>query len=163
MIPEAVAQDPIAAAVIARFGAAVTGGHNELGELTLIVDAANIVEICRFLKDDQKFIRLSSVTAVDWHPREPRFEIVYHLQSVAPNRWLRVKAEVGGETPEIDSVFSVWRGSDWYEREVFDLFGVAFRGHPNLQRLMMPEGWQGHPLRKDYPVHGFKYSYVDQQ
>ncbi|NUQ35522.1 MAG: NADH-quinone oxidoreductase subunit C [Planctomycetaceae bacterium] len=71
------------------------------------------------------------------------------------NRWLRVKARVGGDTPEIDSVYSVWRGCDWYEREVFDLYGIVFRGHPNMKRIMMPDDWVGHPLRKDFPLTGF--------
>lgn len=163
MIPEAVTQDPLGASVAAKFPDAILDGHANLGELTLIVDAAQILPVCRHLKDTEGFIRLSSVTAVDWHPREPRFEVVYHLQSVQTRRWLRVKARVGGESPEIDSVFSIWRGCDWYEREVFDLFGIVFRGHPNLKRIMMPDDWQGHPLRKDFPTHGYRYSYVDQE
>jgi NADH-quinone oxidoreductase subunit C len=69
---------------------------------------------------------------------------------------------VGGEKPGIDSVYSVWRAADWFEREIFDLFGVGFANHPNLKRILMPEGWDGHPLRKDYPVHGYKYSYPDE-
>lgn len=163
MIPEDVQQNPVAAAVAGRFGDSVTGGKIDVGELTLIVDAARIVEICQFLKQTEKFVRLSSLTAVDWFPREPRFEVVYHLQSVERNLNLRVKAQLPGDKPEIDSVYYVWRGSDWYERETFDLFGITFRNHPNLKRLMMPDDWQGHPLRKDYPIHGFKYSYADEQ
>jgi NADH-quinone oxidoreductase subunit C len=163
MIPEALQQDPIASAVSAQFPAALTGGKVEHGETTLVIDAAQIVEVCKFLKSNQKFIRLSSVTAVDWYPREPRFEVVYHMQSIERKLWLRVKCQVSGEKPEIDSVYEVWRGADWYERETFDLFGITFRNHPNMTRIMMPEGWKGHPLRKDYPVHGFKYSYADQK
>jgi NADH-quinone oxidoreductase subunit C len=72
---------------------------------------------------------------------------------------VRVKCRVSGTTPEIDSVCSVWRAADWYEREIFDMFGITFRNHPNLQRILMPVDWEGHPLRKDYPVHGYKYSY----
>ncbi|MBL8227150.1 MAG: NADH-quinone oxidoreductase subunit C [Bryobacterales bacterium] len=163
MISEALQQNPIAAAVAAQFPTALQGGNLDLGETTLVVDAAQIVDVCKFLKTEEKFVRLSSVTAVDWHPREPRFEVVYHLQSVERNLWLRLKCQVPGDKPEIDSVYYVWRGADWYEREVFDLFGITFRNHPNLIRLMMPEGWQGHPLRKDYPIHGYKYSYADQK
>ena len=105
---------------------------------------------------------------MDWYPREPRFEVVYHLHALplgapgappARSERLRLKCRVAGEAPEIDSVCEVWRGADWYEREVFDLFGVRFRHHPNLKRIMMPEDWEGHPLRKDFPVHGHKYSY----
>jgi NADH-quinone oxidoreductase subunit C len=129
------------------------------GERTLIADAARIVELCRYLKDEAKFLRLSAVTCVDRHPAEPRFEMVYHLHSLDLNQRLRVKCMVSGADPQIDSVYSVWRAADWYEREVFDLFGVTFRNHPNLVRILMPLDWEGHPLRKDYPVHGYKYSY----
>lgn len=163
MNAEDVKQHPIAQALSGRFGEALERTEAFADEVTFTVAAGRIADVCRFLKLDEKFERLSSVTAVDWHPREPRFEIVYHLHSVERNLRIRVKAWVGGEAPAIDSVYPVWRGADWYEREVFDLFGVAFRGHPNLQRLMMPEDWNGHPLRKDYPVHGYKYSYADQE
>ena len=131
-----------------------------LGEVTLIAEAAQIVELCRYLKSAEKFIRLSSITAVDWHPAEPRFEVVYHLHSIEPIRRVRVKCRVSGTNPEIDSVFTVWRAADWYEREIFDLFGIGFRNHPNLVRILMPLDWEGHPLRKDYPVHGYKYGYA---
>jgi NADH-quinone oxidoreductase subunit C len=127
--------------------------------LTLYIEPARIVEVCRHLKDDQKFVRLSSITAVDWHPAEPRFEVVYHLHSIERNARVRLKCRVSGSGSEIDSVTPVWRGADWYEREVFDLFGISFRNHPNLRRILMPDDWEGHPLRKDFPVHGHKYSY----
>ncbi len=129
------------------------------GETTLIADPARINEFCAYLKHDEKFVRLSGITAVDWHPAEPRFEVVYHLHSIEKNPRLRVKCRLSGDNPEIDSVCSVWRGADWYEREVFDMFGIGFRNHPNLQRILMPLDWEGYPLRKDYPVHGYKYSY----
>ena len=135
---------------------------NALGETTLIADPAQIVDLCRYLKTSEKYIRLSSVTAVDWHPAEPRFEVVYHLHSLEPFQRLRLKCRVSGKDPAIDSVTSVWRGADWYEREVWDMFGVHFRNHPNLQRILMPTDWEGHPLRKDYPVHGYKYSYSNE-
>jgi NADH-quinone oxidoreductase subunit C len=130
-----------------------------LGERTLIVNPARIVDLCRYLKDQEKFNRLSAITAVDWHPSDPRFEIVYHLHSIERNQRLRLKCRIGGEKPEIDSVTGVWRTANWFEREVFDMFGVTFRNHPNLIRILMPLDWEGHPLRKDYPVHGYKYSY----
>jgi NADH-quinone oxidoreductase subunit C len=99
-------------------------------------------------------VRLSSVTAVDRYPSEPRFEVVYHLHSIEHNERLRLKCRIPGENPEIASVTSVWRSADWYEREVFDLFGIRFAGHPDLRRIMLPEDWEGHPLRKDYPITG---------
>ena len=133
-----------------------------LGETTLIADPARIADLCRYLKDTEKYIRLSSVTAVDWHPAEPRFEVVYHLHSIETHTRLRVKCRLSGANPEIDSATGVWRSANWYEREVFDMFGIRFRNHPNLERILMPTDWEGHPLRKDYPVHGYKYSYSDE-
>jgi NADH-quinone oxidoreductase subunit C len=138
---------------------AILETHEAFGERVAIADPARIVDLCRYLKNDEKFLRLSAVTAVDWHPAEPRFEIVYQLHSIENNQRLRVKCRLLGDAPEIDSVFEVWRAADWYEREVFDMFGVTFRNHPNLVRILMPVDWEGYPLRKDYPVHGYKYSY----
>jgi len=159
MLPEILKDNATAAAVEAQFSAALTGGHQQHGETTLFVDAPRIVAVCDFLKNQQKFIRLSTITAVDWHPADPRFELVYHLHSLEKNERLRLKVKLPGDNPEADSVTSVWRGANWYEREIFDLFGIRFRNHPNLTRILMPLDWEGHPLRKDYPVHGYKYSY----
>jgi NADH-quinone oxidoreductase subunit C len=139
--------------------AAVLETIEAFGETTLIADPAQIVDLCRYLKHNEKFIRVSAVTAVDWFPNEPRFEVVYHLHSIERNVRLRVKCRVSGTNPEIDSVTPVWVGADWYEREVFDMFGIGFRNHPNLVRILMPTDWDGFPLRKDYPVHGYKYGY----
>ena len=133
------------------------------GERTLIANPAEIVGLCRYLKHEEKFLRLSAVTAVDWHPAEPRFEVVYHLHSIEKNERLRVKCRLGGADPRIDSVYEVWRAADWYEREVYDMFGIQFANHPNLVRILMPVDWEGHPLRKDYPVHGYKYSYPSEK
>jgi len=130
-----------------------------LGETTVVADPAQIVDLCRYLKVSEKFIRLSTITAVDWYPAEPRFEVVYHLHSIEKNQYLRVKCRLGGANPEIESATSVWRSADWYERETFDMFGISFRNHPNLIRILMPLDWEGYPLRKDYPVHGNKYGY----
>jgi len=98
--------------------------------------------------------RYGSVTAVDRYPAEPRFEIVYHLHSIESNERLRLKCRLPGADPAIDSVTGVWRGANWYEREVFDLFGVRFLNHPDLRRILLPDDWEGHPLRKDYPIMG---------
>jgi NADH-quinone oxidoreductase subunit C len=138
---------------------AILETHESFGESIAIADPARIVDLCRYLKNEEKFLRLSAVTAVDWHPAEPRFEIVYQLHSIENNQRLRLKCHLSGDAPEIDSVFEVWSAADWYEREVFDMFGVKFRNHPNLERILMPVDWEGYPLRKDYPVHGYKYSY----
>jgi NADH-quinone oxidoreductase subunit C len=147
---------PVAAALDAFDAPAVTGGKFDRGELTLEIAPAKIASVCGFLKYDQKFVRLSSVTAVDRYPAEPRFEVVYHLHSIERNERVRLKCRLGGGQPEIDSVTSVWRSANWYEREVFDLFGIRFAGHPDLRRIMMPDDWEGHPLRKDYPTTGYR-------
>jgi NADH-quinone oxidoreductase subunit C len=142
-----------------KFPDAVVEVKEALGELTIFVEPSRIVDVCRFLKNEQEYNRLSGVTAVDWHPANPRFEVVYHLHSQPRNQRLRLKCRLAGDAAEIDSITPVWRGADWYEREVFDMFGISFRNHPNLTRILMPLDWEGYPLRKDYPVHGHRYSY----
>jgi NADH-quinone oxidoreductase subunit C len=154
MLPDGLRQHATAASVEAFDGDAVIGGNFDHNELTLEIAASKIGSVCGFLKYDQGFARLSTVTAVDRYPAEPRFEVVYHLHSVERKQRVRLKCRVSGTEPAIDSVTAVWRGANWYEREVFDLFGIQFRNHPNLKRIMMPDDWEGHPLRKDYPVTG---------
>lgn len=162
MISDQVRQDyPVASAMEERNGAWITDGTVHAGQLALYVERSSIIDICRFLKDQFRY-RMSGITGVDWYPLEPRFEVVYLLHSIERNERLRVKCKLSGDDPYIDSVCSVWEGANWYERETFDLFGVIFRGHPNLTRIMMPEGWEGHPLRKDFPIHGHRYSYSDE-
>jgi NADH-quinone oxidoreductase subunit C len=153
MIPESLRDNPLASvlddvAVTAKF---------DFNELTVEVAPANIVEALRRVKYQLNFERLSTVTAVDRYPAEPRFEIVYHLQSIAGKQRLRLKSRVSGENPEIESAFAVYRSANWYEREVFDLFGVRFLNHPDLTRIMLPDDWVGHPLRKDVSVTGTRY------
>jgi len=153
MIPDSLRDNPVASAlddvaVTARF---------DFKELTVEVAPANILEALRRVKRQLNFERLSTVTAVDRYPAEPRFEIVYHLQSIAGKQRLRIKSRVPGENPAIESTFAVYRSANWYEREVFDLFGVRFLNHPDLTRIMLPADWVGHPLRKDVPVTGTRY------
>lgn len=162
MLSDQLKEAATAAAIDAHDSAAIVDGKLELGELTLTIAPEKIVDVCSFLKHDLSFVRLSGVTAVDWFPDEPRFEVIYHLHSLDRNERLRLKCRVGGENPQIESVTSIWRGANWYEREVFDLFGVRFLNHPDLRRIMMPDYWEGHPLRKDFPVHGHKYSYQNE-
>ena len=161
MLPEHLSAYPAAAALAQRMSDAIVDGHDQHGELTLFIAAGSIVEVCRFLKDDQQFNRLSGITGVDIWPAEPRFEVVYLLHSLPLNKRIGLKCRVA-ENDEIDSVTSVWRAANWYERETFDFFGVRFRNHPDLRRIMMPTDWEGYPLRKDYPVHGHKYSYQNE-
>jgi NADH-quinone oxidoreductase subunit C len=154
MLPENLKQNSIAAAVEAFDADAIQAGRLDRGELTLEIATGKIASICGFLKYDQTFVRLSTVTAIDRYPAEPRFEVVYHLHSIEHNERVRLKCRVRGEDSVIESVTGVWRGANWYEREVFDLFGIRFLGHPDLRRIMMPDDWEGHPLRKDYPITG---------
>ena len=123
------------------------------GELTLVVKRENIEPACRFLRDDPElsFNFLSDLTAVDRLGRDLRFDLIYHLYSLDKNHRLRLKVRAG-ESETIPSVTSVWSNANWFEREVFDLFGIEFRDHPDLRRILMPDDWVGHPLRKDFPL-----------
>jgi NADH-quinone oxidoreductase subunit C len=124
------------------------------GMPTVIVPAERLVEVCRVLRDAPplRFIVCLDVTAADHFPRDPRFDVVYHLTSPDRRLRLRIRVYAGGPVPRVPSVSSVWPSANWQEREVFDLFGIEFDGHPDLRRLIMPDEWKGHPLRKDYPV-----------
>jgi NADH-quinone oxidoreductase subunit C len=121
---------------------------------TLVVAGERLLDVARLLRDHPllKFDVLVEVTAVDWWPAEPRFEVVYHLVATSTPARLRLKVRVGGDDPRVTSVHTVWASADWLEREVWDLFGIVFEQHGDLRRLLMPEDWVGHPLRKDYPV-----------
>jgi NADH-quinone oxidoreductase subunit C len=121
---------------------------------TLYVPAEQIAAVCRALREeaDLAFVFLSDVTAVDWWPADPRFEVVYHLVSFVHNARVRIKVRLPGEDPHLADISSLFPVANWQEREVYDLFGIYFDGHPDLRRLLMPEDWDGHPLRKDYPV-----------
>jgi NADH-quinone oxidoreductase subunit C len=127
-------------------------------EMTIYVGREAIRHVCALLRDDANcpFNYLSDITCVDWYPSEPRFEVVYHLLSIPNKERVRLKVKLSGDAPALDSVTSLWPGANYFEREVFDLFGVRFNGHPYLRRLLMPENWEGHPLRKDYPVEGYR-------
>ena len=162
MLPDNLKEMIVPAAVEAYDSEALAGGSHEFGETTLRVRPERIVAVCRLLKDQWQFVRLTGLSVIDRHPMEPRFEVFYLLHSIERNERLRLKVALPGAEPRIDTVTGVWAGADWYEREAFDLFGVHFAGHPNLKRLMMPEDWEGHPLRKDFPIHGHRYSYQNE-
>ena len=161
MLPEVAAANPAALAIDQQVSGAIIDAKSAADGLTIEIAPSQIVAVCRVLKESAGFERLSAVTAVDWWPREPRFEVVYFPHSLRHNARLRLSVQIG-EGEDLDSACSVWRGANWYEREVFDLFGIRFRNHPNLERIMMPADWEGYPLRKDYPVHGHRYSYQDE-
>jgi NADH-quinone oxidoreductase subunit C len=127
-------------------------------EMSIYVERSAIREACALLRDDPgcAFNFLSDVTCVDWYPSEPRFEVIYHLLSIPQKERVRLKVRLNGDAPVVESVTSVWPGANFFEREVYDLFGIRFTGHPYLRRIQMPEDWEGHPLRKDYPVEGYR-------
>ena len=150
------AQHSDAATLIELDPQAVIDGKCDREEWTLLIDPSRIRWACEILKIRRDYLFLSDVTAVDRYPSEPRFEVVYHLICYARKSRLRLKCLLPADVPEIESVTGVWRAANWYEREVFDLFGIRFSGHPDLRRILMPEDWEGHPLRKDYPVTGYR-------
>lgn len=137
---------------------AVTAVRFDRDEMTIYVERANIREACALLRDDAEcaFNFLVDITCVDWYPAEPRFEVIYHLLSIPKKERLRLKVRLDSSSPIVESLTSLWPGANYFEREVFDLFGIRFTGHPYLRRLLMPEEWEGHPLRKDYPVEGYR-------
>ncbi len=137
-----------------RFEDSIIETHSYRGDDTAVVRKEDIAEICTFLRDDKKLFYnfMMDLTAVDYLGKEPRFEVVYHLYSLRYNRRVRIKARVSESDCSIDSVVPVWIAASWFEREVFDLYGISFQGHPDLRRILLYEGFQGHPLRKDYPI-----------
>ncbi|MDP2167159.1 MAG: NADH-quinone oxidoreductase subunit C [Thermodesulfovibrionales bacterium] len=126
------------------------------GQVSVTVRKGNVLAIFRYLHDNPEtdFDYLQDLCGVDYPSRKPRFEVVYHLYSINHRHSIRLKALVPEEDCSIGSVVPVWIGANWHERECFDMFGVAFKGHPDLRRILMPDDWEGHPLRKDYPLKG---------
>jgi NADH-quinone oxidoreductase subunit C len=152
-----------------KFGHAIRATHNRFGNETAVVEKEDLVAICDLLKNDPEtqMSMIIDVTCVDWlddplraEPRPPkengeeqeRFDVVYHLYSLEHGYRLRLKVPVDGEPPHVPSVFSVWKGADWFEREAYDMYGVIFDGHPDLRRILLYPEFIGHPLRKDYPI-----------
>ena len=136
----------------ARFGAEILDAQNARDEETFTIDRERAPDFFRALRDepDFDFNFLTDVTAVDWPERKPRFEVVYQLNSLNLAHRIRVKIGVDGADPWVHSVVGLWSAADWLERECFDMFGIVFRGHPDLRRILMYDSFEGHPLRKDY-------------
>ncbi len=135
----------------AKFGEAVREAWLDRKQAILVVDAAKLRAICQYARDQEKFDMLTDLTAVDWPKREKRFEVMLNLYSFPKNERLRIKAHAGdGEM--VPSVITVWPAAGWLERECFDMFGIGFEGHAGLKRILLPDEWQGHPLRKDYDI-----------
>lgn len=138
----------------AEFGALVLAEAEHRGETTVTVERTEIVKICTFLRDACGYNLLSDLCGVDYLGRTPRFEVVYNMYSISAKTRLRVKVLVEEADASVDTVSGVWSTANWHERECWDLMGISFNNHPDLRRILMPADWQGHPLRKDYPVQG---------
>lgn len=124
---------------------------------SVVVKRGRIFDICKYLHNDPflSFDHLQDLTAVDYlKKKEPRFEVIYNLYSIKYRNKIRLKAQVPEDDPSIRSVVPIWAGANWHERECFDMFGIVFKGHPDLRRILLPEDWEGYPLRKDYPLKG---------
>jgi NADH-quinone oxidoreductase subunit C len=149
---------PEVARLLAWNPAAVKSAKFDRHELTIEIGCPFLREACAVLKEDPglRYDFLADVTCVDWFPNEPRFHMVYHLLSIPRRARVRLKVLLASDHAVVDSLVPVWPAANFFEREVYDLFGVRFNDHPYLRRIMMPENWEGHPLRKDYPVEGFR-------
>jgi len=134
-----------------HFGAGILDALEDRKQSILIVGVAQLLEIARYSRDEEKFDLLEDYTAVDWPRREKRFDLVAQLYSFTHNTRLRLKIPLGVEERP-STLVPVWPAANWLEREIFDLFGITFHGHPNLKRILLPDEWQGHPLRKDYDI-----------
>lgn len=128
------------------------------GETTIVVPREMMLEVCAYCLQDPnlQFNLLTDATCVDRFPMEPRFEVNYHLVSIPRKARLRLKVKLSGNDPVMDSMVPVWPGANWLEREIWDLMGIRFSGHPDLRRILLPDDWEGHPLRRDFPVQGFR-------
>jgi len=149
---------PEVACLLAWNADVITGVKWDRGELTIWVDRTSLRQTCLNLKSDPQlqYNALADITCVDWFPNEPRFEVVYQLFSIPNKKHLRLKVKLSGSDASLDSLVPLWPGANFFEREIYDLFGIRFDEHPNLTRIMMPDDWEGHPLRKDYPVEGYR-------
>jgi len=142
----------------AQFPEAVVETVEYRDEQTIVLQPETLLAVCTYLKKQLNYDFLETVTAVDWPQRVPRFDVVYQLLSTEHQCFVRLKVRVGQkgeEHPAVPSVTGIWPAANWYEREVYDLFGITFSGHPDLRRILMPPDWTTHPLRKDYPLTGF--------
>lgn len=136
-----------------KFPKSILNIYTFAGDITVTVSKDDLLEIAHFLRDHPKLkiTYVSSISGVDYLERKPRFEVVYHIYSLEKNHRIGLKVQVD-EDESIPSVTPIWAAADWFEREIYDMYGVPFEGHPNLSRLLMPDDWVGHPLRKDYPL-----------
>jgi NADH-quinone oxidoreductase subunit C len=155
---ERLKEHPAVACLEASLPSSIEAAKFDREEMSLWIEPSLIREACALLRDDPscRFNFLSDLTCVDWYPSEPRFEVIYHLLSLPQKERVRLKVRLAGDRASLDSVTAIWPAANFFEREVYDLFGIRFTGHPYLRRIQMPENWEGHPLRKDYPVEGYR-------
>jgi len=151
-----VADDLVVSKTRQAFPAAVLAAEESLGWPTLTLQRERIREVCQFLHDDPdlEFTYLSDLCGVDYPDRNPRFEVVYHLYALSRRLRVRLKVGVPAESCSLPSVVSVWPSANWLEREIYDMYGITFTGHPDLRRILTPDGFEGYPLRKDFPLRG---------
>jgi NADH-quinone oxidoreductase subunit C len=152
---EGLPEHPALKAILAWNPAALTDAKFDRNELTLTIEA-NEIRAAAAAVQAAGYNFFEDMTAVDWFPSSPRFQLSYHILSHAFKEHIRLRVLVEEPNPSVESITPVWPSANYYEREVFDLFGLRFEGHPNLRRIMMPDDWVGHPLRKDYPVEGYR-------
>ncbi len=152
---EGLPDHPALKAVLAWNPGALLDAKFDRGELTLTITPESLTGMAETVRR-AGYSAFQDMTAVDWYPSSPRFQLSYHILSHQYKEVLRLSVRLDGSNPAVESITSVWGGANYYEREVFDLFGIRFEGHPNLRRILMPDDWQGHPLRKDYPVEGYR-------
>lgn len=152
---EGLPEHPAVKAILAWNADALEDARFDRGELTLTIAREHIQEAAATVIA-AGYKAFQDLTAVDWYPSVPRFQLSYHILSHAYKEMIRLRVIVDEADPTVASITSVWPGANYYEREVFDMFGIRFDGHPNLRRILMPDEWQGYPLRKDYPVEGYR-------
>ena len=158
MEPQELEKDPVVGKLRQWDAQAIAEVNEFRGEITLVLHRKHLLSVVEYLAAEPglRFAFLSDITTVDRFPMEPRFEVNYHLLSFDLAKRLRLKVRLAGNDPVIASVIPVWPTANWHERENFDLFGIRFEGHPDLSRILLPDDWEGHPLRKDYPTEGYR-------
>lgn len=157
-----VADHPAVGRLRERFGDLIIGLVTFRGETTVLVERQSVVDVCSFLRQDPelRFNFLSAIQCCDWLGHEPRFEVVYHLLSHERADRLRIKVGVPETDLTVPTMTGVWTTSNWFEREIFDMFGIRFAGHPDLRRILMPDDWEGYPLRRDEPIGGEEVAFT---
>ena len=156
--------DALGQTIVSALPGAALGHSVAFNQLTIAIRAEKIVEIAKYLRDDPqlRFVNITDITAVDYPGREKRFDVVYHFLSPTLNTRIRLKAEAD-ETTQVPSIIEIFPGADWFERETYDLYGVIFTGHPDMRRILTDYGFDGHPLRKDFPLSGYVEMRYDEQ